>query len=269
MGILNCTPDSFYDGSKLSSSDIAEKGLALAAQGADILDVGGESSRPGATPVSLQQELDRVLPVLERLRGAGKILSIDTRKTAVAREALNGGATIVNDISAGADSGMLELCARKADAAILMHMQGEPQTMQKNPHYKNVLDEVTHHLFARAESLEQQGLSRKKIFLDPGIGFGKTTEQNLDLLKGLHQLSSKGHRTCLGVSRKSFISALSPDTARRAEDRLPGSLAALLPGLFSGAKILRVHDVAATRQFLDLCFKLFPDIMEGSSGCRS
>jgi dihydropteroate synthase len=246
MGILNVTPDSFYDGGRrFETSQAIADAVAMAADGADIIDVGGESTRPGAQAVSEVEELDRVLPVIEGLRRQISLpISIDTYKSAVARAALDAGADIVNDISAlRFDSMMVSLVAREKVPVILMHMQGTPRTMQADPKYTDVLREVRDFLAAQLYEAMDAGVAREAIILDPGIGFGKTVEQNLQLLRGLPILAALGHPLLVGVSRKTFIGKilnLGPD------DRLEGSLAAVVAAVLGGANIVRVHDVAAT-----------------------
>jgi len=246
MGILNVTPDSFYDGGRrFEASQAIADAVAMAADGADIIDVGGESTRPGAQAVSDVEELDRVLPVIEGLRRQISLpISIDTYKSAVARAALDAGADIVNDISAlRFDSMMVSLVAREKVPVILMHMQGTPRTMQADPKYTDVLREVRDFLAAQLYEAMDAGVAREAIILDPGIGFGKTVEQNLQLLRGLPILAALGHPLLVGVSRKTFIGKilnLGPD------DRLEGSLAAVVAAVLGGANIVRVHDVAAT-----------------------
>ncbi len=259
--MLNCTPDSFYDGATLDGAALVAKGLRLVEEGADIIDVGGESSRPGAPGVSATEEMARVLPVIAGLRQAGcRSISCDTRKAEVARAALEAGATIINDISAGRDPAMFPLVARAHCGYIAMHMQGEPATMQKDPVYSDVVAEVTAFLEKRTQDLVALGARRQDILWDPGIGFGKKPEHNLALLRGLQRFTRLS-RVCVGVSRKSLVAALSPATGKDPGARLAGSLAALVPALRAGALCLRVHDVAATRQFLEILRELAPDIM--------
>lgn len=247
MGVINVTPDSFSDGGLFADPQRAiEHGFRLAQEGADILDIGGESTRPGAASVSVQQEMDRVLPVIEGLRGCGTLLSIDTRHAATMRAAVRAGAGIINDITALEDKEGLKAAAESGVTVCLMHMQGTPQTMQKNPHYGDVVAEVKSYLAARIEDCVLAGIAREKIIIDPGIGFGKTLAHNLTLLKNLHAFSALGVPVLVGLSRKSFIDKICPGTP--ADERLPGSLAAALWAREQGASIFRVHDVAATRQ---------------------
>jgi len=244
MGIVNVTPDSFSDGGRLSTSRAAvEHGLKLVADGADILDVGGESTRPGAASVSEAEEIRRVLPVIEELaRSTSARISVDTTKSGVARAALDGGATMVNDVSAGRlDPEMFPVVQERQADVVLMHMQGSPRDMQRSPHYDDVLREVTSHLRERVAAGLKAGIDASRIAIDPGIGFGKRLKDNLDLIRGLPQLRSLGLPIVLGVSRKSFLGRI---TGRAdARERLPESLAAIAIGHTQGADIHRVHDV--------------------------
>jgi len=252
MGVLNVTPDSFSDGGLYTDPDLAVAwGLQLFAEGAVVVDVGGESTRPGAQPVSAEEELARVLPVIRGLGAAAPqaMISVDTSKTAVAHKALSSGACLVNDVRAGADPGMLEAVAEEGAGIVLMHMRGTPQTMQQNTRYTHVVAEVAEFLWQRAEKALEAGIPREHIFLDPGIGFGKDLEGNLALLRAFSELAALGFPLVLGVSRKSFIGQL---TGAAVPERLPGSLAALLPALRCPKALVRVHDVAATRQFLQV-----------------
>lgn len=248
MGIVNVTPDSFSDGGRFHSPDAAiEHALALEAEGADIIDVGGESTRPGAMPVGEEEELRRVLPVLEGLAGRLKAaISIDTRKAAVARSAIAAGASIVNDVgAASAGPDMFEVIGSTRAGYVCMHMQGTPTDMQQDPHYGDVVAEVRGFLTERLQRLRTAGVQEDQVVLDPGIGFGKTLEHNLALLAGLKMLGCAGRPLLLGVSRKSFISNL---LGVEPTDRLPGSLACACWAVDRGVQILRVHDVAATAQ---------------------
>ncbi len=252
MGIVNVTPDSFSDGGETPHGDQAvERALAMKAQGADILDIGGESTRPGAQPVSLEEEMRRVIPVVEALAGEGLCVSVDTRHAPVMAAAIDAGAAIVNDVTAlEGDADALDVLASSKASVVLMHMQGEPGTMQDNPRYRDVTGEVGDYLADRIKACEEAGIDKRRIAVDPGIGFGKNLKHNLELLRRLDDIADLGCPVLLGVSRKSFIGRLSgeDDPARR----LPGSLAAALYGVSRGAAILRVHDVAATRQALDV-----------------
>ena len=247
MGVINVTPDSFSDGGQFFDprSAIAQ-GFALAEAGARILDIGGESTRPGAAPVSEQEELDRVLPVIEGLRGAGAVLSVDTRHARVAKAALAAGASILNDVTALADPDSAAVARAAGAAVVLMHMQGEPRTMQKAPSYAFAPVDVFDALAGRAGAAEAAGLPGHGIAVDPGIGFGKTPAHNVEILAWLGLLHALGRPLVIGVSRKSFIAAIS--RGEPASRRLAGSLAATLAALEQGAQIIRVHDVAETVQ---------------------
>lgn len=250
MGVINVTPDSFSDGGLLSSSAAAiEHGRRLAAEGADILDVGGESTRPGAAPVLADDELRRVLPVIEGLRGLDVPLSVDTSKPAVMAEVLRSGADMINDVAGFRAPGALEAVAGSAAALCVMHMQGEPRTMQANPHYADVVSEVADFLAQRAEAAQSAGIARARIAIDPGIGFGKTLEHNLELLRNLGKLASRGWPVLIGVSRKSMLGKI---TGRATSERVHASVAAALLAVINGATIVRVHDVRATRDALDV-----------------
>jgi dihydropteroate synthase len=253
MGIVNVTPDSFSDAGRFASTEAAiDLALQLEEEGADILDIGGESTRPGADPVPAADELRRVMPVIEGLVGRVRArLSIDTRKAEVMRRAALAGVHILNDISALQHDAMsLRVAAETRLPVILMHAQGDPQTMQRDPQYNNVLLDVYDMLEARVEACVRAGIARERLIVDPGIGFGKTAQHNLELLAGLSLFHSLGTAVLLGASRKSFIGALSG--AVDPAERVPGSVAAGLSGIMQGAQILRVHDVAATRQALTI-----------------
>jgi dihydropteroate synthase len=252
MGIVNVTPDSFSDGGETpTGAQAVERAHFMIRQGADILDIGGESTRPGAQPVSLDEELNRVLPVIESLAGEGYCVSVDTRNAAVMAAAIKAGAAIVNDVTAlQGDEKSLQTVAASEASVVLMHMQGDPRTMQKTPHYEDVVGEVGGYLITRINACEQAGIPKNRIAIDPGIGFGKTLEHNQEILRNLGAFTGLRCPVVLGVSRKSFIAHLTgqEDPAKR----LPGSLAAGLNGVAKGASILRVHDVAETRQALDV-----------------
>jgi dihydropteroate synthase len=254
MGVLNVTPDSFSDGGRfLARADALAQARALLAAGADMLDIGGESTRPGATPVPAEEEAARVVPVIEALRAEGIAapISVDTRNAAVARAAITAGADLFNDVSALThDPGSLALAAGTGTAVCLMHALGDPRDMQEAPRYADVLGEVHAYLADRIAACRAAGIPRSRILVDPGIGFGKTVEHNLALIRGLAAFHDLGCAILLGVSRKRFIGALgdAPDPA----DRVPGSLAVGLEGLRLGAQVLRVHDVAETRQAVAL-----------------
>ncbi len=256
MGVVNVTPDSFSDGGRfLDPARAIEHGLQLVAEGADLLDVGGESTRPGAAPLAPAEELRRVLPVLAGLREQSRVpLSIDTQQAEVAGAALDAGATIVNDISAGRhDVRMLGLVAERRAGFVAMHMQGNPRDMQREPRYADVLAEVREFLRERIAAALAAGVERAGLWIDPGIGFGKTLEHNLALLAGTHELAALGQPLLVGVSRKSFVAALEQRAGRASSapaERLGGTLAASLFAARSGAAVLRVHDVAPLCQAL-------------------
>ena len=245
MGIVNVTPDSFSDGGLyLDARAAVDHGLALERAGATILDVGGESTRPGANPVPEDEELRRVLPVIEglRARGSGAQLSIDTSKAPVARAALAAGATMVNDVTAlRGDPGMAEVIAATGADCCLMHMLGEPRTMQRDPRYGDVVSEIKAFLEERLSVAVAAGVAEERIMLDPGIGFGKTTEHNLELLRRLDEIVAVGRPVAIGTSRKSFLGKI---TARPVEDRIAATIATTLVAYERGARVFRVHDVA-------------------------
>jgi dihydropteroate synthase len=244
MGVVNVTPDSFSDGGLFLDAGAAiEHGLRLAEEGAGILDVGGESTRPGAQPVPEREELERVLPVVDALAAAGNRVSIDTTKLEVARAALAAGATIVNDVSAFRFSpGMAGLVAGEGAECCLMHMLGEPRTMQADPRYDDVVGDVKRFLEERLAFAIGEGVPEERVWLDPGIGFGKTVEHNLELLRRLDEIVAIGRPVVVGTSRKSFLGKL---TAGRPEgERLPGTIATNVLALERGASVFRVHDVA-------------------------
>jgi dihydropteroate synthase len=245
MGVLNVTPDSFSDGGKFVRLDAAvERGVQMAAEGAAIIDVGGESTRPGAQPVGLDEELRRVIPVIARLRPRTQaILSVDTSKPEVIHAAAAAGAAMINDVSALRQPGALEAAAMSGCAVCLMHMRGDPRTMQDSPSYQDVVAEVRGFLAARVEACMAAGLAAERIALDPGFGFGKTLAHNLELLRHLAELSVMGLPIAAGLSRKSMVGTL---TGRPAAERLHGSVALAVIAALNGARILRVHDVAAT-----------------------
>jgi dihydropteroate synthase len=251
MGVLNVTPDSFSDGGEFVTEQQAiEQGLRLFEEGADIVDVGGESTRPGAEPVDQETELDRVLPVVKALTDAEIPVSIDTMKAGVALAALEAGAQVVNDVSGLRSEGMLDVAVTSKATVCIMHMLGEPRTMQADPQYDDVVETVLRWLLDRAHAAMSAGVAMDKIWIDPGIGFGKTVEHNLSLLKATGEFASSGFPVMIGASRKSFIG-----TVAGADDplnRLPGSLAAALYSAQKGARVIRTHDVAATVQALIL-----------------
>lgn len=249
MGILNVTPDSFSDGGRwFRTSAAIEHGRVLVAEGAGILDVGGESTRPGAEAVSEDEELRRVLPVVEQLAADGHTVSIDTSKLAVAEQAVAGGARYVNDVTAFRHApAIAALVAEHGCECCLTHMLGEPRTMQKDPHYDDVVDDVKAFLLERAAFAAAEGIAEERIQVDPGIGFGKTLDHNLTLLRRLDEIVALGFPVVLGTSRKSFLGTL---TGRPLDERLPGTIATQVLGLERGARIFRVHDVAPVAQAL-------------------
>ena len=249
MGVVNVTPDSFHDGGLFADPDAAiAQGEALLEAGADILDIGGESTRPGADPVSEDEELSRIIPVIETLAGRQATISVDTRRAGVMEIALARGARIVNDVTALSDPGAAEIVAAAGASVVLMHMQGTPDVMQQAPHYDHAPYEVCRYLAGRIRACEVAGIERDRIAVDPGIGFGKTDAHNLQILSSLALLQSLGCAVLVGASRKSMIGRIAgiADTA----DRLPGSLAVTTFAAGQGAQIHRVHDVAEARQAL-------------------
>ncbi len=254
MGVVNVTPDSFSDGGLFLDPERAiAHGRALAADGADLLDIGGESTRPGAEAVTAEVEVERTAPVVEALAGAdgaGIGVSIDTSKVAVAAAALDRGAAIVNDVTAlRGDPDLAGLCAERDCEVVLMHMQGSPRTMQADPRYVDVVDDVRAFLAERIEAAIAAGIGEDRIWVDPGIGFGKTLEHNLELLRRLGELAELGRPIVIGTSRKRFLGAI---TGREVGDRLGGTIASNALALAAGADVFRVHDVAAARQALDV-----------------
>ncbi|MHB1186553.1 dihydropteroate synthase [Thiobacillus sp.] len=248
MGIVNVTPDSFSDGGRLGDAQAAIRhALKLQEAGADILDVGGESTRPGAAAVPADEEMRRVLPVIEALAGRGCVVSVDTIKPEVMRAALGAGAVMVNDVMALRASGALDVVAASDAAVCLMHMQGEPQRMQLAPRYADVVEEVKCFLEDRVAVCEAAGIGRERMVIDPGFGFGKTLEHNLSLLKHLDRLAELGLPVLAGLSRKSMLGTL---TGRAVEEREFAGVAAHLIAIARGARLLRVHNVAAMRDAL-------------------
>ena len=243
MGILNVTPDSFSDGGQfLDWESAVAHGVKMLEEGADIIDVGGESTRPGAHEIPVEEELARVIPVIQELkRTTDAVISVDTVKAAVAQEAIEAGARIVNDISAlTQDPGMLHVVSTSGAGVVLMHMHGTPRNMQHDPRYKDVVSEVSNYLAARVEDLVAKGLARETLTVDPGIGFGKTVDHNLQLLANLGALSVCNRPVVVGLSRKSFIGKL---TGSGVDERLAGNLAGLVFCILNGADVMRVHDV--------------------------
>jgi dihydropteroate synthase len=248
MGVVNVTPDSFSDGGLYATTEQAvAHARRLIAEGADILDIGGESTRPGAAPAALDEERRRVLPVLEALAGCGVPLSVDTRKPALMTEAISTGAAMVNDVTALTTPAALAAVAQSTVAVCLMHMQGEPGTMQASPNYQDVVREVREFLAHRIAAAERAGIARERIVADPGFGFGKTVEHNLALLRSLSEFRSLGVALMAGLSRKAMLGQL---TGRDPRERVSASIAAALLAVQNGAQIVRVHDVAATRDAL-------------------
>ena len=249
MGILNVTPDSFSDGGNFSQVDLAVKhALSLVDEGADLIDIGGESTRPNATPVSLQQELDRVIPVIEALAGKISIpISIDTYKPDVMRAAIQAGASLVNDVKALQEDGAIEVVANSEAGVCLMHMQGSPQTMQENPSYTNVVKEVSDFLLERIHACEKAGIAKNRILIDPGFGFGNTRSHNITLIKQLDAINDIGYPMLVGLSRKSVLGQV---TGSDVDARIYASVAAAVISAMKGAKIVRVHDVKATVEAL-------------------
>ncbi|WP_028537137.1 dihydropteroate synthase [Paludibacterium yongneupense] len=253
MGILNMTPDSFSDGGRHAGIEQAlQHAREMVAEGADIIDIGGESTRPNAPLVSPEQEMERVLPLLERLQDLGVPLSLDTRRRAVMAAALPIGVDLINDVSALEDEGALALLAGSTAAICLMHKQGNPDTMQLRPDYRNVVDEVGAYLARRVALCEEGGIARARLLIDPGFGFGKTLEHNLQLLRGLPELAraAGGIPLLVGLSRKTMLGAVCDEDVP--SERLGASVAAALEAVRRGAHIVRVHDVKATRQALQL-----------------
>ncbi len=258
MGILNTTPDSFSDGGLfIDPGKAVDHALDMIAQGADIIDIGGESSRPGAEPVSAATEMKRVLPVIEALRAQSDIcISIDTVKPNVARQAIAAGANIVNDITSCGNPAMVQVVREEQVPVILMHMKGTPQTMQIKPEYDNVIETIKHYLSERITELETQGVPRDHIIIDPGLGFGKTVNDNFIILKQLAEFQSLNKPILIGPSRKSFI-GLTLDLPP--EERLEGTIAAAVVGVLNGARIVRAHDVKALKRAMRITEKLLPE----------
>jgi dihydropteroate synthase len=251
MGVLNVTPDSFSDGGRFLEADAAvAHGVRLAQEGAALIDVGGESTRPGAAPVGVEEELRRVVPVIERLRAATPaVISVDTSKPAVMRAAAAAGAGLINDVRALREAGAVQAALESGCAVCLMHMQGEPRTMQRSPAYGDVVQEVGTFLAERVASCRAAGFAAARLLLDPGFGFGKTLEHNLTLLRRLGELTAGELPVMVGLSRKSMIGKL---TGRPEGERLNGSVALAVIAALAGARVVRAHDVAATREALDM-----------------
>ena len=257
MGILNITPDSFSDGGNFFEKNIAiDRALEMVEQGADIIDIGGESTRPFSDSVSLKEEISRVIPVIEGIcKESDVCISIDTTKSKVASEALEAGASVINDISAmEIDSLMVDVALKFNCPIVLMHMKGIPKNMQDNPQYQSLISDIKEYLLARIDFVVSKGIDRNKIIIDPGIGFGKTVENNFEIINNLDQFVKMNFPVLLGASRKSFIgvSLNLPEN-----DRLEGSIAANIIGLQKGAKIFRVHDVVETNRAMVIANKIF------------
>jgi dihydropteroate synthase len=256
MGIVNVTPDSFYDGGRFfRSEDAIERGLRMADEGADIIDVGGESARPGARPISVQEEMDRALPVVEGIRRRSPVhISIDTSKADVAAEAISLGAGIVNDISAfRLDERMAAVTADAGAFVVLMHMQGSPETMQQKPTYTDVVEEIRSFLAERVRAAVDAGIAEERVFVDPGIGFGKTLDHNVAVLRNLARLADLGRPVLVGLSRKTFLGAIldvPPD------ERIEATIAANTAAILNGASIIRVHDAKEGRRTADVAARL-------------
>lgn len=261
MGVLNVTPDSFSDGGRFLRDGRIDPSLAAAAaarmieDGAAIIDVGGESTRPGATPVDADEELRRVIPIVERLAKMATIVSVDTSKAVVARAALDAGAHLINDVRALEATDLLALVASSDAAVCLMHMRGEPRTMQDAPRYDDVVAEVSDHLRLRASRCEAAGIGRERIVVDPGFGFGKTLEHNLTLLRRLEAIANLGYPVLVGLSRKRMIGTIT-GRASGSDARVAGSVAAAVVAVQNGARIVRAHDVAATVDALKMVSRI-------------
>jgi dihydropteroate synthase len=250
MGVVNVTPDSFSDGGRfLDAAQALDHARALISEGADLLDIGGESSRPGAEPVPLEEERRRVLPLLERLVGLGVPVSVDTCKPALMRETIAAGAAMINDIHGLRDAGALEAVAESDAAVCIMHMQGEPRRMQLAPTYRDVVAEVRDFLEARADAAMRAGIDRSRIVIDPGFGFGKDAGHNLELLRCLSKVAGSGYPVLAGLSRKSLLGRI---TGKPVSERSYASVAAALIAAQNGAAILRVHEVGATRDAMQV-----------------
>jgi len=247
VGILNVTPDSFYDGGKVDGVDAAVvRALEMVSEGADVIDVGGESTRPGSDPVSVDEEISRVAPVIKKLsKECGVPISIDSYKPEVVSKALEAGASMINDVYGLRSPGMLELAAESKLPIILMHMQGTPKNMQENPTYGDVVEDIKKFFKERLAAAEASGIKKENIILDPGVGFGKTLEHNLEILRRLEEFKELGCRILVGPSRKSFIGTI---TGAPPAERLAGTLASVVASILNGADFVRVHDVAETVQ---------------------
>ena len=263
MGVVNVTPDSFSDGGYYISAQAAvAHARRLAKQGADILDIGGESTRPGAEPVSIDEELARVIPVIEALRDEGIALSVDTRRPEVMRQAISAGADMINDVQGFASQAAIDAVARSNCACCVMHMQGDPSTMQLTPTYRDVVGDVSAFFYDRVKQLHDAGVALNRIVIDPGVGFGKTIEHNIELLKSLARLSKFGTSgedltVLVGLSRKSLVGQI---TGRNVDERVAGSLGGAIAAVVNGAQIIRVHDVAETKDALAVFNRIVSNI---------
>lgn len=265
MGILNATPDSFSDGGKYRTIDLAvEHGLRLVEEGADIVDIGGESTRPGAEPVTLDEELQRVIPVIERLAGRLTVpISVDTSKAEVALRAIQSGAKIVNDISGlRFDPRMIDVCVENPCGVVCMHMQGTPQTMQIDPHYMSVVEDLFTDFSVRLDLLEAAGLPRERIVIDPGVGFGKTAQHNLEILSNISRFQQLGRPVLIGHSRKRFLQKV---LQRNLDERLFGTIGVSIALAEQGVDLLRVHDVGANRDAILAWHATRPNPIESHS----
>ena len=259
MGVLNATPDSFSDGGLFREPEVAlHHALEMVEDGADIIDIGGESTRPGSEPVSVVDQIARVVPIIERLRlclPEDRLISVDTTRAEVAAAALDVGADLINDVSAGrGDPGTFPLVAEREAAIVLMHMQGTPKTMQDNPYYDAVVEEVLAFLLERARMAQAAGIAKKNIILDPGIGFGKRKEDNLVLMANLSRLAEAGYDVLLGASRKRFMGAVCHE--RRPQELVAATVATTALGVMAGVRIFRVHDVRENRQAADVAYAI-------------
>jgi len=259
MGILNTTPDSFSDGGLFFDPECALRhALRMVEEGADIIDVGGESTRPGSEPVSVSDQLGRVVPVIDVLRRSVPdevLISIDTTRAEVAAAALDAGADFINDVTAGCDDpGMLKLAAERGVPIVLMHMQGTPKSMQDNPHYGEVVDDVLSFLIERAKAAQAAGIAKENIILDPGIGFGKRKQDNLELMANLGRFAQTGYTVLLGTSRKRFMGAVCHEI--RPQELVAATVATTALGVMAGVRIFRVHDVKENRQAADVTFAI-------------
>ena len=257
MGIVNVTPDSFSDGGRFLTPEAAEEHASrLVLEGADILDIGGESSRPGSEPVSLDEELRRVIPAVEAIAGMVRVpLSVDTMKPEVARRAVAAGVSILNDITGLSDASMIRVAVETGAGVVVMHMAGRPKTMQAEPSYNDVVAEVYEFLARRVEALEKAGIARERIAIDPGIGFGKTSAHNLELLRNLGRFATLGCALLIGTSRKRFLKTIAGQSV---EARLTASVVSSLAAVHQGANVVRVHDVAAMSDALKVWGAIMP-----------